>query len=154
MTARSPCIARRATRRARSTGCWRSWSASPASGSGCSRRRHDADPRALRALVAVAALRGSRHRRRRLVVAPVLARQPARRRERRRRLARTTVVVVAAHLAGGDPVVAPERLGELRRLAIADCCGDAADRPTVVEQHVAGAFHADGGEVRPEAALA
>jgi hypothetical protein len=49
-------------------------------------------------------------------------------------------------------VVAAECLGELRRLAVADLAGDVADGSTVVEQHLAGAIHAYGGQVGAEAA--
>src|SRR4051812_50035958 len=44
-----------------------------------------------------------------------------------------------------DPVVAPERLGELRRLAVADPAGDLADGQRVVVQEEGGLLHANGG---------
>src|SRR3954454_10160076 len=49
-----------------------------------------------------------------------------------------------------DPVVAPERLGELRRLAVADPPGDLADGQRVVVQEEGGLLHADGREVLAE----
>src|SRR4051794_807759 len=54
----------------------------------------------------------------------------------------------------GCAVVAPERLGELGRLAVAHAVGDLADRQVAVAQQLTGPLHADAGQVLPERGLA
>src|SRR4051794_23807571 len=60
-------------------------------------------------------------------------------------------VAVRAVLRRGDAEVAPERLGELRRLAVADAVGDLADGVGAARrEQVGGALHPDAGEVLAE----
>src|SRR5436190_24128069 len=47
---------------------------------------------------------------------------------------------------GRDLVVAAERLGELRGLAVADAMGDLADREPARAEHLGGATHAHRGQ--------
>src|SRR3954447_6087712 len=54
----------------------------------------------------------------------------------------------------GDAVVAPERLGELRGLAVADPPGDLPDGQRVVVQQLGGLLHPDAGEVLAEGRVA
>src|SRR3954469_5886615 len=56
----------------------------------------------------------------------------------------------AAVRRGGDVVVAAERLGELRRLAIADAVGDLAHGQAAPAEHLGGALHPDRREVVAE----
>ena len=67
-------------------------------------------------------------------------------RVRRRRAARKA--------EGDDAVVAAERLGELRGLAVADAVGDLADRQPARGEQLGGALHAHRGQVLAERRVA
>src|SRR4051794_40786314 len=56
----------------------------------------------------------------------------------------------AAVRRGGDVVVAAERLGELRRLAIADAMGHLANGQAAPAEHLRGALHPDRRQVVAE----
>ena len=53
-----------------------------------------------------------------------------------------------------QPVVAPERLGELGRLAVADALGDLADGQDPARQQVGRRVHANAGQMRAERRVA
>src|SRR4051794_28950041 len=77
-----------------------------------------------------------------------------RRRARRSGRGGESAVVAGAVASRRHPVRARERLGELRRLAVADPGGDVADGDRGLGQQLGGALHADPGQTLPERCVA